>query len=68
MRDISGRELARALERKGWTLLRINGSHHVYGREDSGARLTVPIHADQPLKMGLLHHLAKTAGLSEDDL
>ena len=68
MRDVSGREFARTLERKGWTLLRVNGSHHVYGREDSGVRLTVPIHADHPLKLGLLNHLAKTAGLSEDDL
>ncbi len=28
MRSVSGKELARVLERHGWTLLRIQGSHH----------------------------------------
>jgi hypothetical protein len=28
----------------------------------------VPIHGDQPLKIGLLHHLLKMAELSEADL
>lgn len=32
MRPVSGREFARLIEREGWTLLRINGSHHVYGK------------------------------------
>ena len=32
MRSISGREFARMVERRGWQLLRVNGSHHVYGK------------------------------------
>ena len=68
MRTVSGRELARAIERKGWTLLRVHGSHHIYGQEDSVVRLSVPVHGDHPLKTGLLHHLMKMAELSEDDL
>jgi predicted RNA binding protein YcfA (HicA-like mRNA interferase family) len=31
MKAISGRELARLVKRRGWTLLRVNGSHHIYG-------------------------------------
>ena len=68
MRPVSGRELARALERKGWALLRIHGSHHVYGKEGSVVRLSVPVHDDHPLKIGLLHHLMKQAELSDEDL
>lgn len=68
MRTVSGRELARAIERKGWTLLRVHGSHHIYGKEESVVRLSVPVHGDHPLKTGLLHHLMKMAELSEDDL
>jgi predicted RNA binding protein YcfA (HicA-like mRNA interferase family) len=68
MKPLSGRELARAIERKGWILLRIHGSHHIYGKEGGGARLSVPLHGDRPLKTGLLHHLMKMAGLAEDDL
>jgi len=68
MKSVSGKQLARALERHGWALLRIQGSHHVYGRPGSIVRLSVPIHADRSLKIGLLHHLLKMAGLTEADL
>jgi predicted RNA binding protein YcfA (HicA-like mRNA interferase family) len=68
MKTMSGRTLSRTLERNGWSLLRISGSHHIYGKAGSVVRLSVPIHGDQPLKTGLLHHLLKMAGLSEADL
>lgn len=68
MKSVSGKKLAKALERYGWSLLRIQGSHHIYGRSGSHIRLSVPIHTDQPLKTGLLHHLLKMAGLTEADL
>jgi len=29
MKSVSGKELARILERHGWQLLRIHGSHHI---------------------------------------
>lgn len=68
MRPLSGKELARLVERHGWSLLRIQGSHHIYGKAGSIVRLSVPIHGNTPLKAGLLKHLLKMAGLSEDEL
>jgi predicted RNA binding protein YcfA (HicA-like mRNA interferase family) len=68
MKSVSGKGLARRLERHGWTLLRIHGSHHIYGKTGSVVRLSVPIHGSQPLKIGLLKHLLKMAGLEESDL
>jgi len=68
MKSISGKELARLLERHGWQLMRINGSHHIYGRSGSMARLSVPIHGNESLKTGLLRHLLKLADISEDQL
>ena len=68
MKSISGNELARVLERHGWQLLRIQGSHHIYGRTGSEVHLSVPIHGNAPLKIGLLRHLIKIAGLQENDL
>jgi predicted RNA binding protein YcfA (HicA-like mRNA interferase family) len=56
------------VERRGWKLLRINGSHHIYGRHGSVVRLSIPIHGSRPLKMGLMRHLAKLAEIPEDDL
>jgi predicted RNA binding protein YcfA (HicA-like mRNA interferase family) len=68
MKQVSGKEFCLILERHGWVLLRITGSHHIYGRTGSGVRISVPVHGNQPLKQGLLRHLLKQAGLSEDDL
>ena len=68
MRSVSGRELARILERNGWTLLRINGSHHIYGKPGNDARLSIPVHGNKPLKAGLLRHQLKLSGLRESDL
>jgi predicted RNA binding protein YcfA (HicA-like mRNA interferase family) len=68
MRSISGRDFARLVERRGWRLLRISGSHHIYGRADSIVRLSIPIHGNRPLKIGLLRHLAKLAELPEEEV
>jgi predicted RNA binding protein YcfA (HicA-like mRNA interferase family) len=57
MKSLSGRDFARIIERHGWTLLRVNGSHHIYGKQGSIVRLSVPVHGNKPLKTGLLRHL-----------
>jgi predicted RNA binding protein YcfA (HicA-like mRNA interferase family) len=68
MKSVSGKNLAKALERRGWRALRISGSHHIYGKAGSIIRLSVPVHGNKPLKLGLLRHLMKEAGLNEEDL
>lgn len=68
MKSVSGKELAKALERYGWSLLRVQGSHHIHGKPGSDVRLSVPIHGNQTLKTGLLRHLMKMAGITENAL
>ena len=68
MKSISGKTFAKILERYGWSLLRINGSHHIYGKAGSEVRISIPIHGNQAIKIGLLRHFLKVAGLSEKDL
>ena len=68
MKSASGKEFARVLERHGWSLLRVQGSHHIYGKAESDVRLSVPVHGNQTIKTGLLRHLMKMAGLTENDL
>lgn len=67
MKSVSGRDFIKVIERRGWQLLRINGSHHIYGKAGSILRLTVPVHGAAPLKIGLLRHLMKLAELGESD-
>lgn len=68
MKSVSGKTLAKTLERHGWRLLRINGSHHIFGKEGSKTRISIPLHGNKPLKIGLLHHFLKETGLSEADI
>ncbi|HEX3818568.1 MAG TPA: type II toxin-antitoxin system HicA family toxin [Chthoniobacterales bacterium] len=68
MKALSGRDFARLVERHGWRLLRVSGSHHIYGKSGSVVRLSIPIHGNHPLKTGLLRHLAKLAEISDDEL
>lgn len=68
MKSVSGKDFAKVIERHGWSLLRVQGSHHIYGKTGSDVRLSVPIHGNQTIKIGLLKHLMKMADLSEEDL
>ena len=48
------------------TLLRVRGSHHVYGKPGERARISVPVHGNEPLKRGLLLHLMKLARIETE--
>ena len=68
MKLLSGKQFAALLERHGWELKRIHGSHHIYARQGSIARISVPIHANTLLKLGLQKHLARLAGIPDSEL
>ena len=65
MKAVSGKKFCKFIERKGWSLKRINGSHHVYIKAGVDARISVPVHGNAPLKIGLQRHLMKIAGIED---
>lgn len=68
MKAISGKDLCRLLEARGWELKRIHGSHHICAKAGVNARVSVPVHANRPLKSGLQKHLMKIAEIRETEL
>ncbi|MEL6813535.1 MAG: type II toxin-antitoxin system HicA family toxin [Cyanobacteria bacterium J06598_3] len=68
MKSVSGKQLCKIVEKKGWQLKRIKGSHHIYDKTGVEQILSIPVHKSQALKIGTLKALMKVAGLSEDDL
>ena len=68
MKQVSGKDLARVVQRQGWTLARIHGSHHIFVMAGRRERIVIPIHGNRPLKIGLLRSLMKIAELEESDL
>ncbi len=68
MKSISGKNLCKIVEQRGWVLQRITGSHHIYQNSDSTKILSIPVHRNQDLKIGTLRALMKIADLTEEDL
>lgn len=68
MKAISGKKFSKILESRDWHLVRINGSHHVYMKTGNPARISLPVHGNEDLKVGLLKHFMKVAGITESDL
>ena len=68
MKIVSGKRMCRVLEQRGWTLARINGSHHIYRHAATGQRTVVPVHGNQALKPGTLRAIMRDAGLADADL
>ena len=61
MNPPNGKEFCQTLEAHGWRLMRTEGSHHIYGKPGSIVRLSVPVHGNKQLKLGLYRHLLKLA-------
>lgn len=68
MKAVSGKRLAQLAKKKGWTLTRIKGSHHIFTKEGRTERVVIPIHGNESLKVGLLGSIMKIIPIAEDEL
>jgi predicted RNA binding protein YcfA (HicA-like mRNA interferase family) len=65
--SVTGKQLAKVLEAKGWYLKRTKGSHHIMRHSTIPDAIPVPIHGNRDIKRGLLLNILKTAGISRDE-
>jgi predicted RNA binding protein YcfA (HicA-like mRNA interferase family) len=68
MKSISGQKLCKVVEKYGWELARIKGSHHIYSKKNTSTIVIIPVHGNRDLPIGTLKSILKDAGLSEDDI
>ena len=68
MKAVSGKALCKIVERQGWQLKRITGSHHIYAKVGIDVILSIPIHSNRDLPIGILKSIIKDAKLTEEDL
>ena len=65
---VSGADVIRALERCGFVVVRVQGSHHRLVHPDDRRRATtVPVHGSKPLKRDTLRNILKQAQVSVED-
>ena len=58
---MTGKELVKLLQKNGWKLKHVRGSHHILRKD--GKHISVPVHSGRELGKGLLNRLLKEAGL-----
>ena len=68
MKSVSDKKLCKIVEKKGWNLRKVTGSHHIYIKSGVDKILSIPVHKNQDLKVGTLKALMKIAELTENDL
>ena len=68
LKSISGKKLCKIIEKKGWVLKKVTGSHHIYEKTGVNKILSIPVHKNKDLKIGTLKALIKVAELTENDL
>lgn len=61
----NSRDIVRRLQKEGWTLERVTGSHHVFKNTVSGETIVVP-HPRKDLGKGLVRAIYKGAGWKLD--
>lgn len=58
---MNGKQVIKILQKNGWVILRVNGSHYRLGNFNK--RVTVPLHGSRDLAKGLLHAIQKQSGV-----
>ncbi len=54
--------MVKFLEDQGFSVVRVRGSHHVMQNEE--LRTTVPVHGNDPLRIGTLHGILRDIDMS----
>jgi predicted RNA binding protein YcfA (HicA-like mRNA interferase family) len=63
---VTGAQLGKILQRAGWELDRVTGSHFIYVKPQSPLTLSVPRH-HREMSIGTLSRLLKDAGISREE-
>lgn len=64
---LKAKQLVRALQRAGFKVIRIRGSHH-YLRHPDGRATVIPVHAGETIGPGLLATILRDVELSAEQL
>jgi predicted RNA binding protein YcfA (HicA-like mRNA interferase family) len=60
--------LIRALEKDGWYVKRVKGSHHAMRHPTIRDTVVVPVHRNRPIPRGTLGNILRTARMSREEL
>ena len=67
IRPIPGKDLVAALQKRGFVVSRVRGSHHFLRHRD-GRTTVIPVHANEEIGRGLLAKILRDAKLDFDEI
>ena len=62
----TGKEMIALLTPRGFSIVRVRGSHHVLVK--GTLRTVVPVHGNEALKIGTVHGILRDVKMSPEDL
>jgi predicted RNA binding protein YcfA (HicA-like mRNA interferase family) len=62
--NVDGKQAMRALERLGFRLDRVEGSHHMMIKDKHPRTIPIPVHGSKPLPKGTLGSIIRMAGVT----
>jgi len=65
--SLTGSEVIKALQKIGFSVVRVKGSHHILLHPD-GRRTVIPVHAGENIGVGLLSQILRDCQLTKDQL
>lgn len=65
--SLTGNQLIKALQKIGFDVERIKGSHHILIHAD-GRRTVVPVHSGEDIGTGLLSQIIRDCQITRDEL
>jgi predicted RNA binding protein YcfA (HicA-like mRNA interferase family) len=66
--SLSPQKVITILEKKGFVLKRVTGSHYIFAHPKTKRRVTVPYHSGQEVARGTLLQILEDAGISRQEL
>lgn len=67
LRPVPGKQVIKVLERKGWYVKRVRGSHHIMRHPEIPDACPVPVHRSRPVPVGTLGNILRTTGISREE-
>ncbi len=64
---LTSKKVIKILEERGFELVRVKGSHHIFTNSKNGKIVTVPVHA-KDLPIGTLVSVLNMAGIDRGDI
>jgi predicted RNA binding protein YcfA (HicA-like mRNA interferase family) len=65
--QLTGRVVVAALQRHGFTIDRVHGSHHILRKVGHRFTVSVPVHAGKNVNPFTLKNILRQAGLTEQE-